>query len=98
MNQDLSIRTLLPALKAKAKGVVRYAGLLLFIFIAGAYIFILLRINMVATSDPDTGTTQAEVQKLHVNESVVSQLQQLKDNSVSVQTLFDQARSNPFNE
>lgn len=78
----------------------RYAALIFFILLACVYGFVLLRIN--ALSDvPASSSTSSDVTVAptpHIDQSVVKQLESLQDNSVSVKALFDQARSNPFQE
>lgn len=69
------------------------------LFVALLYGFLLLRINNLANTQPaqDTVTSQVKAAKLpHIDQTVVKQLHSLQDNSVSVQSLFDQARNNPF--
>lgn len=88
-----------------AKGVLRFAAqyrvFILFLVISGLYGFIIWRINVLAVATP----TQAEVQTAQqenstprINQTVVEKMMSLKDNSVRVQTLFEDARNNPFSE
>lgn len=69
------------------------------LFIALLYGFLLLRISNLANMQPaqDVVTSQVKAAKLpHIDQTVVKQLHSLQDNSVNVQSLFDQARNNPF--
>jgi hypothetical protein len=69
------------------------------LFIALLYGFLLLRISDLANMQPsqDTVTSQVKAAKLpRIDPTVVKQLHSLQDNSVNVQSLFDQARNNPF--
>ena len=80
-------------------GFVRYAAILFFVLVAIAYGFVVLRINMLASSQPsqseiDAQTTSTPVPR--IDPKVAEQLQQLQDNSVNVQSLFQEARNNPF--
>jgi hypothetical protein len=77
----------------------RYGAILFFVLIAGIYGFVILRINMLANAQPSQSEIDAQAAAAPVpsiNPQVAQQLQKLEDNSVNVQTLFDQARSNPF--
>lgn len=68
-------------------------------FIVIIYGFLLFKINNLSNLEPsDTAITQQiKAAKVpHIDEKVVKQLQSLQDNSVSVQALFNEARSNPF--
>jgi hypothetical protein len=51
-----------------------------------------------APSDADVSSQLQTVGIPKVNPDVVSKMEQLKDNNVSVQTLFEDARKNPFQE
>lgn len=91
------------SLAAKAAGDVeklRRFSLLLFIgFVALLYGFILFRINSLSNTDPSSESVTSQVQAAqvpHIDEATVKQLESLQNNSVNVQTLFNEARSNPF--
>lgn len=77
------------------------APLLFAVFLIAIYGFLSWRILELLQSEPDAAAVSAEVKAVgvpKVDEEVVRKIQQLEDNSVSVQTLFDEARSNPFQE
>jgi hypothetical protein len=77
----------------------RYALAGFIIFVALVYGIVLLRLNSLNNQQPteDQVTSQVKAARIpHIDQSVVQQLQSLQDHSVGVQTLFDQARNNPF--
>lgn len=79
----------------------RYTALILLIFLCSIYGFLSWRIAALTQAAPDPAAVSAELQTVgipKVDEDVVTKMEQLEDNSVSVQTLFDEARSNPFQE
>ncbi len=79
----------------------RYSLVAFIIFVAALYGFVLLRINSLSNVQPSSDAVNSQVQAAHiprVDPTVIRQLQSLQDNSVSVQTLFNDARSNPFQE
>ncbi len=97
----IDLKAVGPQLLRAAKSLNRYVAILFFVLISGVYGFVLLRINALSNIQPsgDTAVTQeksASIQK--IDPKVVKQLETLKDNSVNVQTLFEQARGNPFQE
>jgi hypothetical protein len=100
MSQNIELNAIVPAIKSSLQSVTKYAGILFFSLIAIIYAFVLLRINTLSNAQPSDAeiTSNATVQKLRVDKNVVEQIQQLQDNSVNVQSLFDNARSNPFQE
>lgn len=65
------------------------------------YAFVLLRINSMQNAQPSSAGGGSDVKVAatpHIDPKVIDQLKQLQDNSVSVKSLFDQARSNPFQD
>ncbi len=69
------------------------------VFIFALYSLVIVKINnlgQVLPSTTQTQTTSTVATPEHINQSVISQLQQLQNNNVTVQALFEQARSNPF--
>jgi hypothetical protein len=63
------------------------------------YGFLLLRITMLSQAQPSSQAVSSQVNTsrvLRVDPGVVDSLNSLQDNSVNVQSLFDQARENPF--
>lgn len=77
----------------------RYGLLMFIVLVASIYGFVLWRVNVLNSAEPtsDAVTSQVKAARLpRIDQSVVSQLETLRDNSVNVQALFDQARNNPF--
>lgn len=92
----------LPALTLEALArVKRFAVLLFLLIVAAVYGFLLLHIGNLQNAQPGSADNSQGVTAVatpHIDPKLVKQLQQLQDNSVKVKTLFDQARSNPFQE
>ena len=82
----------------RLKFISRYRVLLFIVFVVSLFGFLVLRINQAVNVTPaaSSQTTTAQVATPRIDPKVVQQLQQLQDNNVSVQALFDQARTNPF--
>jgi len=100
-NKSISTDTLRQAAKKVALFLNTYRVFLFFLVVSALYGFIVWRINVLAVATP----TQAEVQTAQqenatprIKQSVVDKIMSLKDNSVRVQTLFEEARNNPFSE
>ena len=77
----------------------RYSLLVFLVFIAVLYGILIMQINSLSNTQPsslDVNNQIKAAQLPHIDQSVVKQLQSLQDNSVNVQTLFNEARSNPF--
>lgn len=100
-NITISADSLKATLGQVAKVLNKYRVFLFFLIVASLYGFIVWRINVLAVASPteeDVKTAQQQNQSLKIDESVVQKMLTLKDNSQSVQTLFDDARDNPFSE
>ncbi|HVI60700.1 MAG TPA: hypothetical protein VM535_00940 [Candidatus Saccharimonadales bacterium] len=77
----------------------RYTLPIFLAFVGLIYIFVLFRIHSLTTAQPSESAVNSQVKAAqipHIEKSVLQQLQSLQDNSVNVQALFNQARSNPF--
>lgn len=76
-----------------------YTFVIFLVFAAVLYGFLVLRINELSNSEPTDAAISDQVQTTrltHIDENVVKKLQSLRDNSVNVEALFNQARNNPF--
>jgi hypothetical protein len=95
----------LDSVKEKLAGVLqqlnRYKVVLFVVFVTVVYGLMLFRIETLNSIQPSTDQVAAEnnpIKAARVDKKVVDQLQALQDNSVNVQSLFQQARNNPFQE
>jgi hypothetical protein len=98
-NKDLNIKGLSGSLKQALAKINAYKVFIFFLIVATAYGYILWRINVYSNvpADPAQEAAQKSAQP-HIDAATVEKIQSLRDNSVSVQSLFDSARQNPFNE
>ncbi|MFA5003667.1 MAG: hypothetical protein WC498_00045 [Candidatus Saccharimonadales bacterium] len=77
----------------------RYRIIIFLLVIGAVYSFVIYRINALASVEPSSDSVNAIVHnKPHIDQATINKIKQLQDNSVNVQTLFDQARQNPFQE
>jgi hypothetical protein len=100
MNGDIHFDGLIKSLKGSGKKLASYRALLFFLLLASVYGFIVYRINALSSIAPDDNAVPATTKTAqpHIDPDVVKKILDLQDNSVNVQTLFDQARQNPFQE
>jgi hypothetical protein len=95
--KNIDIKAASAALLASFHKLGRYAIITFVLFLAIIYSVILYRINTLSSVEPsDEAVAQASTP--HIDPKVVNQLLELKDNNVDVQTLFNDARNNPFQE
>lgn len=79
-------------------------GYSVFIFIVSILLifsFLVFRINMLTRIEPSDDAVSEKLQTVKrpkIDQDSIDKLQALQDNSVEVQTLFQQARNNPFHE
>lgn len=101
MKNNLDISSILRPLKHTASLAYAYRSFIFFLLVTALYGFIVWRINVLSTAPPttaDISTAQQNVSSPKISESTVQKLQGLQDNSVRVQSLFNEARQNPFQE
>jgi hypothetical protein len=97
-NSDLRER--LAAIQAQ---LVKRRILIFVIFVALVYGYTIVQIGKLSTAEPTSADivlneqSQGE-QSPHIDPQIINKIENLKDNSVSVKALFDQARQNPFQE
>lgn len=82
------------------RSLIRYRVVLFLIFVALVYGTVAFKIFTASELQPEDQHIETQVSNLtpQINESVAQKLKNLEDNSVNVQTLFAEARKNPFNE
>lgn len=90
-----------PVVLAILKNLNRFKVLVFIVIVAGVYGYVLLQITTLSNAQPTTEQINAQTKPIktaHIDKTTVRQLQQLQDNSVNVQALFNNARNNPFQE
>lgn len=101
MNASLDIKNLAAPFKKLFAGANKYRTFIFFILVTSLYGYIVWRINVLSTAPPstaDVATAKQNVPAPKIPESTVQKLQGLQDNSVRVQSIFNEARQNPFQE
>lgn len=76
-----------------------YRGLIFFVVLTSLYGFIVWRINILSSAPPSQADIQSATQSVKrpkISDETVEKLKSLEDNSVRVQSLFNNARQNPF--
>jgi hypothetical protein len=101
MSANLDIHTLAKSIRKWFLVLHKYQGLIFFLLLTSLYGYIVWRINVLSTAPPstsDVANAQQNVSSPRIPESTIKTLQGLQDNSVRVQAIFNEARSNPFQE
>lgn len=71
------------------------------LLVVGVYGYVILSISSLTNAQPSEAQISelsSPIRSAKIDEKIIKQLQQLQDNSVSVKSLFNEARSNPFQE
>lgn len=99
MSKNIEVKQIIKSLKLALQKLRRYAW---FLFIVGTlllYSFLVARISMLSDPKPDEQTVTEQmntVKRLKIDQSSIDRIEQLKDQNIGVQALFEEARDNPF--
>jgi predicted negative regulator of RcsB-dependent stress response len=76
------------------------APLIFVVFLLAVYGFLAWRITQLIQTEPSPSDVSAKLQTgvPKVDPTVIQKIEDLKDSNVNVQTIFDNARNNPFQE
>lgn len=99
MNLDIKdITAKLQPLIAIVKRYVTFIFIIGLLFIAMFLVYRINQLNRLAPSEDAVTEKLQTVQRPRLEPDVLEKIEQLKDQNVEVQSLFDQARNNPFSE
>lgn len=79
----------------------RHAAFLVIMIILTVYLVTVWRIGQLATAEPsaaDQAAAQTTGKLLRVDEEAIKQIQELEHRNINIQSLFNEARKNPFLE
>ena len=86
-------------IKAQFNKIHRYLWLILLVFFLAIYGFIILKVNSYQNDQPTPAAVSLDLKttpQATINPKIVNQLNSLRNDSVNVKALFNQARQNPF--
>jgi hypothetical protein len=96
---NLDIKVISKKLIGLLKKLTKYASFIVFVLVLLAYSFVVFRIRILTSHEPDDEVVTERLRTLNrpkLDQDTVNKIQQLQDTNVQVKTLFDQARDNPF--
>lgn len=100
-NVNLDAKAILPMLAKAGQSIKPYVGVMFFLFFAVVYGFIVSQINKYSAPVVDETEVISEAKSSptpRIDKDAAAKLESLEDNSVNVQTLFEEGRTNPFEE
>ncbi len=104
-NKDISLKFDFKSMPKQAKRLVskliRYQVIIFIVLVVGLFGYLIIQISTVSQKEPsDSDLVQqlSTVKRLKIDQSSIDKILQLEDQNVVVQSLFDDARNNPFTE
>jgi hypothetical protein len=100
MKQDLKTLSIKDNLIAVKDSIIKYRHILFTVLVSAVLGFMFIRIATMSTSEPeDYQVAEAKIVKeIKLNEDSIQIIRQLEDKNISIQTLFDPGRYDPFND
>lgn len=97
----LDVKSLTDKLKPVLDFLRPHLKLIFILALASIYGFLILRISQLSRIEPSETQIDevlTEVRRPKVDKNAVAKIQELEDQNIEVQTLFKDARNNPFQE
>jgi hypothetical protein len=101
MSVNLDIKTIIARLQNFQKLIARHAVFAAVLIVLIAYLFMVWKINSFATAEPSAeaqAEAEAHTKIPKVDQKAIQQIQSLEKSSPDVHSLFNSARTNPFQE
>lgn len=98
---NLDKKTITKASKDFTKKYKKYASFAFILIILLMYTFLVYRISKFSLAEPNTGSIEQQLQssgKLKIDQDSINKILKLEEQNVNVQSLFEGARDNPFED
>lgn len=98
---NLEVKDIAAKIGPLLQGMKRYLAFVFVITVLLVYGLLVFRINMLSSQQPDEDAVTERlktVQRPRIEQETLDKIQQLEDQNIQVQALFQQARDNPFVE
>lgn len=93
---NIDFKTLPATIAARLRPIKPYFGVIFVLSVVALCGYLLFQVNQASSVAPASDTVIAGRKSPRIDESLVKRLESLEDNSVSVKSLFNEARTNPF--
>lgn len=97
----LEIKNILSKIRPVTEFLKRYMVFIFVLVMLGIFGFFIFRINQFSRAEPSETAVEEKlktVQRPKIDPAVIEKIQLLRDQNIQIQSLFDQARRNPFSE
>ena len=101
MSQDINVKQIGATAKKSLGRLKVYASFLAVIAILLIYSFLVFRVSTLSQAEPDEAAVAEKsntIKRLRIDQNSVDKLDDLEDQNVGVQSLFEEARDNPFQD
>ncbi len=101
MSQDINFSQILPRLKKLSQLVMKHLTFIIIVGILLVYVYVVARISSLTSAEPSPETEAAALAETNIpkiDKKAVEQIQSLEENSTELQSIFNEARTNPFLE
>lgn len=91
------LNRILPYLKLVKK----YGAFIFVVIFLGIYVFLVQHIGQLIQDEPSQAAVESKlkpVNRLKIDQDALQKMNELESQNIDVQSLFDQARQNPFTE
>lgn len=104
-NSDLHLNldkaSLLTKLRKTGTTLERYSTIIFIVIVVSLYGYLIIQINNSVTREPTESEVSGElstVKRLKIDQDAIEKIKSLEDQNIEVQSLFQEARDNPFSE
>lgn len=99
MSKNIDINQITRGLKSATLKLKTYAWFVFIITILLIYSFLVVRVSLLSDPKPDEAAVEEQintVKRLKIDQNAINQIEKLEDQNIGVQSLFEEARDNPF--
>lgn len=100
-NINFDLKSILKTLKSFGTKLQQYLVFIFIITIVGLYGFLVFQISLASQKEPsqdEIDTQLISAKQLKIDQESIDKIIKLKDQNIAIQSLFEKARENPFQE
>ena len=97
--KNIDIKALQARAKQSATILAKHISFIAVMLVLAAYLLVVWKISGLASAEPSDAATQSASSSIpKIDKNAIQQIQALEQNNTQVHSLFNQARTNPFQE
>lgn len=97
--KNLNLKQITNTIKTALSKLQRYSTFMFIISILLIYAFLIVRISVLSQTEPSEEAVAEQsntIKRLKIDQASIDKIKQLEDQNIGVQSLFEEARDNPF--